>query len=104
MEDLSAEEPECRNLLRSLIDELIRSFDYFRLQNKEDSVENMILCGGCARLGGVDELIGSELNIPVQLGSIDQRIKLPKNISEEEQNELRFEYPVALGLALRGGV
>lgn len=104
LEDLSAEEPECRNLLRSLIDELIRSFDYFRLQNKEDSVETMVLCGGCARLGGVDELIGSELNIPVQLGSIDQRIKLPKNISEEQQNELRFEYPVALGLALRGGV
>ena len=103
LEDLSIEEPECRSLLRNLIDEVIRSLDYFRLQNKEDIITNMLLCGGCARLRGIDELLSKELNLTVNLGSIDQRIKLPKNITEEQQNDMHIDYPVALGLALRGG-
>ncbi len=103
LEDLSVEEPECRTLLRSLVDELVRSLDYFRLQNKDDSITKIFLCGGCTRLSGIDELISKELNISVELGRIDQRIKLPQNITEEQKNDLRFDYPVALGLALRGG-
>jgi len=103
LEDLSAEDVECQRLLRNLIDELIRSLDYFRLQNKEDSITNILLCGGCARLGGIEEYLSRELNIPVQLGSIDESIKLPKNITEEQKDDLRFDYPIALGLALRGG-
>jgi len=103
LEDINAEDPDCQRLLRNLIDELIRSLDYFRLQNKEDNVTNIILCGGCARLGGVEEYLSRELNIPVQLGSISERIKLPKSITEEQYNDLRFDYPIALGLALRGG-
>lgn len=103
LEDLNVEEPECRSLLRNLIDELMRSLDYFRLQNKEDSITNMLICGGCTRLGGIDELLSRELSISVQRANIDQHIKLPKNIAEEQINDLRFDYPVALGLALRGG-
>ncbi|MGS0764007.1 type IV pilus biogenesis protein PilM [Syntrophomonas curvata] len=102
LEDLSAEEPECRTLLRNLIDELVRSLDYFRLQNKEDKIASILLCGGCARLNGIDELLGRELNIPVQLGKIDRNLKLPQNISEQQKNDLCFDYPIALGLALRG--
>lgn len=103
LEDLNVEGPECRSLLRNLIDELVRSLDYFRLQNKDDSITNIQLCGGCARLGGIDELLSQELGIPVELGSIEQNLTFPKNISEEQKNDLRFDYPVALGLALRGG-
>jgi len=103
LEDLNAEDPDCQRLLRNLIDELVRSLDYFRLQNKEDSVTNILLCGGCARLGGIEEYLSRELNISVQLGSIVERIKLPPNITEEQKDDLRFDYPIALGLALRGG-
>lgn len=103
LEDLSVEEPECRDLVQNLVDELMRSLDYFRLQNKDDSITNILLCGGCTRLGGIIELLSREMGIPVQLGSIDQRIQLPPKISEEQKNDLRFDYPVALGLALRGG-
>jgi type IV pilus assembly protein PilM len=103
LEDINAEDPDCQRLLRNLIDELIRSLDYFRLQNKEDSVTNILLCGGCARLGGIEEYLSRELNISVQLGSIVERIKLPPNITEEQKDDLRFDYPIALGLALRGG-
>ena len=103
LEDLNVEDPECRSLLRNLIDELVRSLDYFRLQNKDDSITNMLLCGGCARLAGIDELLSRELNLPVQRGSIEQNIKFPQTITEDQINDLRFDYPVALGLALRGG-
>ncbi len=102
LEDLNVEEPECRSLLRILTDELVRSLDYFRLQNKEDSITKILLCGACARLSGIDELLSRELSIPVHLGSIDYNLKFLKNISEDQKIDLRFDYPIALGLALRG--
>ncbi len=103
LENMSAEDTDCQRLLRNLIDELVRSLDYYRLQNKDDTISELLLCGGCARLGGIEEVLSRELSLPVKLGTIDNIINFPKGISAEEQNDLRFDYPVALGLALRGG-
>ncbi len=103
LENMNAEDPDCQRLLRNLIDELLRSLDYYRLQNKDDNISELLLCGGCARLCGIEEALSRELNLPVTLGTIDNLIELPKGISFEETNDLRFDYPVALGLALRGG-
>lgn len=103
LEDLKAGEPECITLLRSLLDETTHSLDYFRLQNKDDSIDRIFLSGGCARLNGIDELISKQINVPVQIGDVNQYLKLPSRITEEEKNDLQFEYPVALGLAFRGG-
>jgi len=103
LENMSAEDINCQRLLRNLVDELIRSLDYYHLQNKDDAISELLLCGGCARLGGIDEFLSRELNLPVKLGNIEKLIKFPGNISEDEKNDLRFDYPVALGLALRGG-
>lgn len=103
LENMSAEDTNCQRLLRNLIDEMIRSLDYYQLQNKDDIISELLLCGGGARLGGIDEFLSRELNLPVKLGTIDNIIKYPGLISEEDKNDLRFDYPVALGLALRGG-
>jgi len=40
----------------------------------------------------------------VQVGNVEPLIKLPGDVTEEERTELRYEYPIALGLALRGGI
>jgi len=103
LEELSVEETECQSILADLTDDLVRSLDYFRLQNTKDSIANMLICGGCARLGGIEEYLSRVLDIKVQVGNIEPLIKLPGHVSDEEKKELRFEYPIALGLALRGG-
>ncbi|HNX27970.1 MAG TPA: type IV pilus assembly protein PilM [Syntrophomonadaceae bacterium] len=104
LEDLSVEEHEIQSILADLIDELVRSLDYFRLQNTKDSISNMLICGGCARLGGIEEYLSRILEMKVQVGNVEPLIKLPRDVSEEEKTELRYEYPIALGLALRGGI
>ena len=103
METMQADDPDCQRLLRNLIDELMRSMDYYRLQNNDDIISKLLLCGGCARLGGIEEYLSRELSLPVKLGTIDDLIKFPKKISTEDNNNLCFDYPVSLGLALRGG-
>ena len=103
LEELDAEEHECQGILGELIDELARSLDYFRLQNSKDQINNMLICGGCARLGGIEPYLSRVLDMKVQVGNVEPLIKLPGNVSEAERTELRFEYPIALGLALRGG-
>lgn len=104
LEHMSADDSESQRLLRSLLDELGRSLDYYRLQNKDDNLSELLLCGGCSRLDKIDEVLGRELNVPVKLGKIDSFIKYPAGISEDDKNNLRFDYPVAMGLAMRGGV
>lgn len=104
LDDLSINDPECSTLLHSLGDELTRSIDYFRLQNKDDAISKMIICGGCARINGMEEFITNQINIPAKLGNIEENLKLPAGISVEEKNDLYYDYPVALGLALRGEI
>ncbi len=104
LEDLGTDESECSTLLHSLGDEMIRSLDYFRLQNNDDSIVKILLCGGGARINGMEDFISSQINIPVELGNIEANLKLPAKITAEEKNQLYYDYPVALGLALRGGI
>lgn len=104
LDDLAIDEPESSTLLHSLGDELTRSIDYFRLQNKDDNISEMIICGGCARIGGMEEFVNKQINVPTKLGNIEENLKLPATLSVEEKNDLYYDYPVALGLALRGGI
>lgn len=102
LEEINIDNPDCVNLLGGLIDELTRSIDYFRLQNKDDDIESLLLTGSGSRIIGINRLFSAELNIPTQLASLEQRIVMPNNITIEEKHNLTFDYPVALGLALRG--
>jgi len=66
-------------------------------------VEKIFLCGGGANLKGLDDLLSSELKIPVELGNPWINI-LPEPLKEvpELPYEKSLSYTTALGLALRG--
>lgn len=102
LENMSSEEPTCERLLRDIVGELTRSLEYFRLQSKDDQVGEIVLCGGGARVGGIDKYLSQELGIPVILGEISQGIQVPGGMGDQDKISLRYEFPVALGLALRG--
>ncbi|XOB41991.1 MAG: type IV pilus assembly protein PilM [Candidatus Nealsonbacteria bacterium] len=66
-------------------------------------VEKIFLCGGGANLKGLDDILSSELKIPVELGNPWINI-LPTPLKEvpELPYEKSLSYTTALGLALRG--
>ncbi|MEW6172698.1 MAG: type IV pilus assembly protein PilM [Bacillota bacterium] len=73
-----------------------QSLSWCRTQNRERSVERIILCGGGAKLKGLPAFLTEELELPVDLGLPGVRVHTA-NPEEEYEPSLA----VAIGLALR---
>lgn len=57
-----------RPVLEELLLEIRRSVDYFKLQNRGDGVDELVLTGGGSKLSGLDRLLSNELGIPTRVG------------------------------------
>jgi len=87
-------------LLPDIIAELTRSVEYYHMQN-QNGIKNLMLCGGGARIRGLDKVLAEGINITVINADTLQRIGLPADISDSHRQELRNDFAVALGLAAR---
>lgn len=88
-------------LVRDLIAEVARSVDYYNLQNPA-ALEKIILCGGGSRLRGWDKLIAVNVDCEVEIADPLVNFMLPSGVTEQVCRELRHDFAVALGLAVRG--
>lgn len=86
--------------LKELTLEIRRSFEYFRLQDRNEEVNQLIINGGGSLLTNMATFLNRELGIPVIDGSIPQKISMSKKLREKIEGELPL-YSVALGLAMR---
>lgn len=102
LENLDCQDAGCETLMRDIVSELSRSLEYFRLQSKHEELSEIILCGGGARVGGIEEYLSGQIGVPVMVGDFAAHIQLPDNIAAKDKSDLTYEYPVALGLAMRG--
>ena len=102
LESLHCQDFGCETLMRDIVSELSRLLEYFRLQSKHEELSEIILCGGGARVGGIEEYLSREIGVPVMVGDFAAHIQLPDNIAAKDKSDLTYEYPVALGLAMRG--
>jgi Tfp pilus assembly PilM family ATPase len=88
-------------VLIELATEIRRSLEYYatRYQNRP---EQIFLCGGTARLRGLDEFLAIELGIPVQVADPMANVKVncPK-LSPQYLSEVSPFFPVSIGLAIR---
>ena len=76
LEKLNCLESGMEGLMRELVSELGRSLEYFRLQSNHEELSQIILCGGGARLGGIEEYLSREVGVPVQIGISHPRCSL----------------------------
>ncbi|MGB4508790.1 MAG: type IV pilus assembly protein PilM [Syntrophomonadaceae bacterium] len=102
LEKLNCQDPGVERLMRDIVSELSRFLEYFRLQSKHEELSEIILCGGGARVGGIEEYLSREVGLSVQVGDFTSQIQLPDSITAKEKSDLLYDYPVALGLAMRG--
>ncbi len=102
LERLSCQEPGVEQLMWDIVGELSRSLEYFHLQNQNEKLSHIILCGGGARVGGIEDFLSREIGIPVKIGDFSSQVQLPDSTTAREKSDLLHEYPVALGLAMRG--
>lgn len=88
-------------LVRDIMSELARSVEYYELQNEGEIIDTVLLCGGGSRLKNLDTYLASGLGRKVGNLEYMPGLILPADIPPEQQGELRHDFAVALGLAMR---
>ena len=88
-----------KGALDELVLEIRRSIDYYKLQQRDEDVDQMIVVGGGARLRNIEAFLSRELGIRVVKGNPLQLLS-----TSNENDELMEDAPVlsvGVGLALR---
>ncbi len=91
-----------RKSVNSLVEEIIRSFDYYASQTKGAVIEKVILSGGSSYLPDIDKFLAEELGIPVMKGNPFEHIIYKKEeFSSIFLARLGPIFSIGAGLALR---
>ena len=92
-------------VLGELSEEVRRSIDYFRSRYPNDTVDQIILCGGTARIGNLDKYMQQMIGVPTVVANpfagltMASKQKSPEILASEAPM-----YAIALGLAARDAV
>ncbi len=89
-------------LMADMISEMQRSVEYYAMQNPNNPLGKIMLCGGGSRLKGIEDKLESSLDIQFNLADPLERLSVPGNIDAVSEDELRYDFLVALGLSARG--
>jgi Tfp pilus assembly PilM family ATPase len=89
-------------VLGEMLTELRRSMEYYRGRSADGRIDEILLCGGTARLVNLDKFFSSELGIPCRVADpLGYTAVATKNYSADYLGELAPSFPVAIGLAAR---
>ena len=94
---------ECmRDVSEQLLGEIQRSLDFYRATTANVPIGKVLLCGGAARVPGLDRLFQERIEIPFEVANPFSRIAVASGAGDEER--IRVLGPalgVAVGLGLR---
>ena len=85
--------------------ELRRSVDYFRSRYPAETIDQIMLCGGSARIANLDQFLQSDLGIPTVVADPFAGLNVSaRQVSAEYRQQTAPAFAVALGLAARDAV
>lgn len=90
-----------RPFMEAMCQEIMRALQFFYSSSPFNSVDQLLLAGGCAQIPGIDELVAARIGVPAMVSnpfasmSISSRIK-PQLLSNDAPSLM-----IACGLALR---
>jgi len=87
--------------LDAVVSQLRRSFDFYRVQYGRAQIDQILLCGGGARAGGVDRHLALEMEIPVTIGTPLEGVRPGPRLDADAVDRLAPQLVPAVGLALR---
>lgn len=84
-----------------ILNEIIRSFDYYRSTTVHEDISEVILSGGCALISNFASMIAQRSGIATKLIEPFRNIKISRKFDMTYINEIAPIMAVAVGLALR---
>lgn len=90
-----------RPTLEELIAEIEKSFRYYKTNFEVEKIDEIILCGGGARLRSIEKFFAQRLKIEVRIGDPLANIQLTPEIDREYLKGISSSLAGAIGLARR---
>lgn len=84
-----------------ILNEIIRSFDYYRSTTMHEDINEVLLSGGCALMKNFASMIQDKSGIETRVAEPFRNIKIPKRFDTSYIEEMAPMMAVAVGLALR---
>ncbi len=85
-----------------LAGDIRRSFDFFRSTAHTDTINKVLVSGGCARLPGLTAYLSEALEVPFEVLNPLRNVKAdPKQFDQEYLEYIAPQLAVGVGLALR---
>ncbi len=83
--------------------EIARSVDYFRSTSTDGETGKILMCGGCAKVGGLVEQLGDRMGVPVELANPFNQIEVASGAMDDvaDLTDLAPMAAVGVGLAIR---
>jgi len=91
-----------RSVSEILLLEIQKTLDFFRQNTTGESIQQVYLAGGSARVEGLVDVLHQDLNVPVEIIDPFRKIQIDgTKFDADSVDELRPRMAVAVGLALR---
>lgn len=89
-------------IVHDLAQEVLRTIEYYRVQNRSVSVLHVYLTGGSSQIGTLPEYFAKELNIPVTVHDPLAGLEATSSLNREYLQSIGPRMAIAIGLARRG--
>ncbi|WP_026287645.1 pilus assembly protein PilM [Thioalkalivibrio sp. ALJ24] len=87
---------------QTMMDQIQRLLQYFYVTRPQDTIDHVLLGGGCAAIPGVDEMLEEVTSTPVSVANPFRGMALARRINQQRFTNDAPALLTACGLALRG--
>lgn len=89
-------------ITEDIVAEIQRSFDFFRSTTGSETVQRILVSGGCAKINRFTSILSERMEVPVEVTSPFKNIKVdPKKFDTAYMESVAPMFGVAVGLAIR---
>lgn len=88
--------------MEAMCQEITRALQFFYSSSPFNSVDTVLLAGGCAQIPGVDELVAARVGVTTNIANPFQQMSLSSRIKSQMLSADAPSLMVSCGLALRG--
>ena len=88
--------------VKSLVQEVLRSMQFFYSASTHNNINELLITGGCAQIGNVEKIIEKRIEVPTSILNPFASTRMGSKIDKEQIRKDIPSLAVAAGLALRG--
>ncbi|WP_018860818.1 MULTISPECIES: pilus assembly protein PilM [unclassified Thioalkalivibrio] len=87
---------------QTMMDQIQRLLQYFYVTRPQDSIDHILLGGGCAAIAGVDEMLEESSGTPVSIANPFRGMALSRRVNQQRFANDAPALLTACGLSIRG--